>query len=194
MKSLLWIGLSLLGVAIGVLVLSARHTDAPDTSRINPLRSPMTGPLTVTPGATVRTVPAFKSLPAVDQSRPADFSLQWAREHGDSRTPPLRRVPETEHPPTAEQLADPKAYADYEQQQKLRTYANYVQAANAEIPKLEQQLEQAKSMGIPPDKLAVGQEKLQRIQQMRDQLQSTYPQLSGMTTPAAASPEVPAAQ
>ncbi len=114
----------------------------------------------------------------VDQSRSALLSMRWAHEHGDARTPPLRRVPETTEPPTAAELADPKAYANYEQRQTLKTYASFVKAASTEIPKIQGEIQQGRDQGIPPDQLAVGEEKLKRIQQMRDQLLAQYPQLN----------------
>ncbi|NNM52711.1 MAG: hypothetical protein HKM02_10905 [Pseudomonadales bacterium] len=122
--------------------------------------------------------PALTSPIQVDQSRSALLSMRWAHEHGDARTPPLRRVPETTEPPTAAELADPKAYASYEQRQNLKTYASFVNASSTEIPKIQGEIQQGLDQGIPPDRLAVGEEKLKRIQQMRDQLLAQYPQLN----------------
>ncbi|MFZ3003836.1 MAG: hypothetical protein WA071_26215 [Undibacterium umbellatum] len=108
-------------------------------------------------------------------------SLAATRE-GDPRTPPIARSQFTQEMPTAAELADPKAYQQYEARQNARLYAAYVLAADEEIPRLREAIARARDMGIAPAELAKGEEKLRRITAMQGQLINEHPELQNGTT------------
>lgn len=100
-----------------------------------------------------------------------------ATRDGDPRTPPIQHEQSTQETPSAAELADPKAYQQYETRQNARLYAAYVQAADEEIPRLREAIARARDMGIPPADLAKGEEKLRRITAMQAQLRNEHPEL-----------------
>lgn len=115
-------------------------------------------------------------LPMPNSTVDAAKSMAEAMKNGDPRTPPIGRS-EPQEQATAAELADPKLYAQYEARQNMRLYKGYIQAAEVEIPRLQQDIAKAKAEGLKPEQIAEGEEKLRRIQQMRDQLASQHPEL-----------------
>lgn len=118
-------------------------------------------------------LPHQAELPQVD----AVDSLRRAREEGDARAPAVARSPERESP-TAAELADPDAYQRYEARQNERLYRSYVKSAESEIPKLQDQIARGRQGGLTPEQIAEGEEKLRRIEAMRNQLMSDHPELN----------------
>jgi len=112
------------------------------------------------------------TFPPVDAAQ----SMAETREHGDPRTPPIDRTPDREMPTSAE-LNNPKAYAQYEARQNAIVYKAYVASADKEIPALQSDVERAKKEGISPEQIKVVEEKMRRIQQMRDELKAKHPEL-----------------
>lgn len=112
-------------------------------------------------------------LPEVAPSQvDAVVALSEARLHGDARAPMVvRDAPQPA--PSAAELADPEAYQHYEQRQNQRLHKAYVQAADSEIPQLQQDIARARSEGLSEEQIREGEEKLRRIQAMRDQLQAS---------------------
>lgn len=112
-------------------------------------------------------------LPEVAPSEvDAVVALNEARLHGDARAPMVvRDAPQPS--PSAAELADPEAYQHYEQRQNQRLHKAYVQAADSEIPKLQQDIARARNAGLSEEQIREGEEKLRRIQAMRDQLQTS---------------------
>jgi hypothetical protein len=107
-------------------------------------------------------------------------SMRQAFLEGDDRTPPLAR-PEPEQQrelPTAEELADPQLYQQYEARQQMNVRQSFARAARNRISELEQQLQQAEQMGGDPDQLREGREKLERLQQQYDQTVAEMPELA----------------
>ena len=99
-----------------------------------------------------------------------------AMKNGDPRAPTI--IHDTvQEAATPEEIADPKLYAQYEARQNMRLYKGYVKAAEVEIPRLQADIAKAKAMGLKPEQIAEGEEKLRRIQQMRDQLASEHPEV-----------------
>ncbi|PXX47162.1 hypothetical protein [Undibacterium pigrum] len=105
-----------------------------------------------------------------------------ATRDGDSRTPPIAHSQITQEMPTAAELADPKAYQQYEARQNTRLYAAYVLAADEEIPRLREAIARARDMGIAPADIAKGEEKLRRITAMQGQLLNEHPELQNGTS------------
>lgn len=129
--------------------------------------------------ATAASAPARDvAIPAViDQSLPAEQSMAAAREHGDPRAPVINRVKETDEPPTPEELADPKKYQAYERRQTLKGYSSYVKAVDSQLPREQAAFDAAKARGLTPDQIALGEEKIRRMQAARDQLLAEHPEL-----------------
>ena len=103
--------------------------------------------------------------------------MSEAREHGDARAPAIVRSPEREAP-TAAELADPEAYQRYEARQNQRLYSDYVKAADEAVPQLQKDIDRARREGLPEEEIRKGEEKLRRIQAMRDQLRADHPDVA----------------
>lgn len=131
---------------------------------------------TTTPPAPPLTTTDSPLLPIPNSSVDAGQSMANAFKQGDPRMPPLDTTPKQQEQATEAELADPKLYAQYEARQNIRLYKAFVKAADIEIPRLQQDIAHAKTAGLSPQQLAEGEEKLRRMQQMRDQLASQYPQ------------------
>lgn len=107
-------------------------------------------------------------------------SMRQAFLEGDDRTPPLAR-PEPEQQrelPTAEELADPQLYQQYEARQQMNVRESFARAARNRIGELQQQLQQAEQMGADAGQLREGREKLERLQQQYDQTVAEMPELA----------------
>ena len=116
-------------------------------------------------------------LPLEQSQTDAAQSMAQAFKNGDPRAPVI--IHDTVHEAaSAEELADPKLYAQYEARQNMKLYKGYIKAAEVEIPRLQADIAKAKAMGLKPEQIAEGEEKLRRIQQMRDQLASEHPELA----------------
>lgn len=103
-----------------------------------------------------------------------------ATRDGDPRTPPIEHNQAAQEMPSAAELADPKAYQQYEARQNTRLYAAYVQAADDELPRLREAIARARDMGIAPADIAKGEEKLRRITAMQRQLLNEHPELQNV--------------
>lgn len=160
-------------VVVGARFLSGEPAPVPEVAAregLRPLESQQ-----LPPAGVVEAAPPAGSdapLPPLPESTvDAAESMKKALEHGDPAAPPVvRDVPGEKATPA--ELADPKAYQQYEARQAQRLYNQYVKAANDEIPRLQADIERARAAGLPPEQLAEGEEKLRRIQAMRDQLQA----------------------
>ncbi|MET3132191.1 hypothetical protein AAKU55_002461 [Oxalobacteraceae bacterium GrIS 1.11] len=140
------------------------------TARAAPLADWPPKPLD--PELDLKRVPLTPLEPAV----PAAYSLAQAREHGDARTPPLvHEAPPA--PPSAAELDDPKAYQQYEARQNMKLYAGYVRAADADLPRLRDDIERGRQAGISQEQIAKAEQKLRGIEAMRAQLLSEHPEL-----------------
>jgi hypothetical protein len=115
-------------------------------------------------------------LPLEPSNVDAATSMANAMKNGDPRAPII--IHDTvQEAATPEEIANPKLYAQYEARQNMRLYKGYVKAAEVEIPRLQADIAKAKAMGLKPEQIAEGEEKLRRIQQMRDQLASEHPEV-----------------
>lgn len=104
-------------------------------------------------------------------------SLRGARELGfDPRTPPIGRDAPREEP-TAEELADPDKYAEFESRQERKIKRAYVIEAEKYVRQLRADIEKGKAMGITPEEIAKVEEKARRIEEMRAKLLADDPGL-----------------
>lgn len=117
------------------------------------------------------------ALPPLAPPVAAALSMSEARVNGDSRTPPIQRDAAPTEQPTAAELADPAAYQQFEARQNMRLRAAFTQAAATEVPRLRDDLERGRAAGIPADQLAKVEEKVRRIEEMRERLRQEHPQL-----------------
>lgn len=115
--------------------------------------------------------------PAIDESKPAAASMAETRLHGDPEAPPIARDATPRERPTAAELADPKAYQAYEARQTMRTYAAYVDAVGKELPRLREDIERGRAMGIPAEEIAKAEAKARGMEEMRAQLLKDHPEL-----------------
>lgn len=104
-------------------------------------------------------------------------TLRAAAEHGDARTPPMAPSSAREAP-TAEELADPDLYLEYEARQQQQVFVSYLAASKKKISELEASIARAKAEGgVSADQLAEGQAKLEKLKAARDELISEHPEL-----------------
>ncbi|MDI1303177.1 MAG: hypothetical protein PSX71_14855 [bacterium] len=169
--------LLVLVIAAGVWLRAAPGPDVATPPPAAPV-APVTTQMPVLPdsGVVATTLPGSDTAltPVVVTQPDAAQAMSEARLHGDSRAPALARSPERD-PPSAADLASPENYQRYESRQNQRLYSAYVKAADDEIPRLQEQIRRARSEGIPEEEIRKGEEKLRRIQAMRDQLQADHP-------------------
>lgn len=95
------------------------------------------------------------------------------RLHGDPLAPPIVRPGELAQRATAQELADPQAYAMHEQRQTRQLYAAYVRAVDQELPRLREDIARARLMGIDAGEVEKAEAKARGLEQMREQLLST---------------------
>ncbi|SHH22794.1 hypothetical protein [Massilia sp. CF038] len=114
--------------------------------------------------------PFFAPVPSSQPHISAAQSMAQSRLHGDPEAPPIANQPITRDPPSAQELADPKAYEAYEARQTQRTYAAYIRAVDEELPRLRADIERGRAMGIAPNKIAMAEDKARRLGLMRAQL------------------------
>lgn len=126
-------------------------------------------------------------LPLPEQQVDAAESMNAFRSKADPSVPPVVHSPPGEAA-TAAELADPKAYHRYEERQNQRIYDAYVKAAGTEIPKIQENIARARREGgVSEEEIRKAEEKVRRIQAMRDQLQADHPE----PAPAAPAAVVP---
>lgn len=173
-------------VMLGFWLRPDPSPSAPESSAVAPA---MTMSASSMPPASTVVVPSTDSrsdvaLPPVPDVATVDAveSLRQARLNGDASAPAVVRSPERELP-TAAELADPEAYQRYEARQNERMYRSFVSAADSEIPKLQEQVAKGRAAGLSPEQIAEGEEKLRRIEAMRNQLMSDHPELNRPAAP-----------
>lgn len=103
-------------------------------------------------------------------------SMADARINGDDRAPPIGTSVEAESA-TAEELASPDLYLEYEARQEKKIYKAYIEAARAKTEQLEALIIKAKEQGMSEDEVEVGLEKIKRINKMKAQLLLENPDL-----------------
>lgn len=103
-------------------------------------------------------------------------SLRGAREFGDPRTPPIERSAPAEQA-TPEELADPARYAEFEARQERKMKRAYVIEAERYVSQLRDDVARARTMDIPAEEIAKVEEKIRRIEAMRQQLLAQDPGL-----------------
>ncbi|HNA21914.1 MAG TPA: hypothetical protein PLN40_10955 [Agitococcus sp.] len=153
--------------------MSKQNNESSIAPTLNTTQAPVNVAAPPTPQLTGTDSPL---LPMPESTVDAASSMANAMKNGDPRMPPVARS-EPQEKATEAELADPKLYAQYEARQTMRLYKGYINAADTEIPRLQQDIAKAKAAGLKPEQIAEGEEKLRRIQQMRDQLASQHPEL-----------------
>jgi arylsulfatase A-like enzyme len=115
---------------------------------------------------------AVQAAPRITPIAPANAARSMAdmRLHGDPESPPIALATETGERPTEQELADPSAYAAFESRQTAQLYAAYVRAVDQELPRLRQDIERARSMGIDAGEIAKAEAKARGLEEMRRQL------------------------
>lgn len=192
MSRQMWVGAAIAILLIVVVVLGVwlrsgdgGMTHTPEAGSTTGLPS-VQGSAMLPAGEVVGSVSANPDVPlaAIPDETLVDGveALRESRLSGDGRAPAVVRDAASREAPTAAELADPEAYQRYEARQNERLYRSYVKAAEAEVPKLQEQLARGKQGGLTPEQIAEGEEKLRRIEEMRHQLMSDHPEL---TRPAA---------
>lgn len=133
-------------------------------------------PIAAMPSSAASPAPAAVASMPPQPPRPvtAAQSLAEARLHGDDRVPPISAPsPEADATrPTPWDTSDPSRFADYERRQQRRLEAAYVQAADRQLPVWRAALDEARARGASAEDLARGEEKIRKLEAMRDRAQA----------------------
>lgn len=165
-----WMAAGFLSVAVTLVM--AWRLGAPNTSSTSGARTSAVevSASVDTPGGNMPAASADLSQPTVASARP-QLSSAWqtmaeARERGDHRAPPIERpLPESQDDaPTAWDLSDPVRYREYELRGQRRLRAEYLMAAEEELPKWKALLAQARATGAPPAAIAEAEDKIHRLE------------------------------
>jgi hypothetical protein len=108
---------------------------------------------------------------------PAAESMANARINGESRTPPIVRQ-EQKIAATAAELADHKAYQEYEARQNMQELAAFSKAVPAQIAQLQEDIRKGKALGIAPELIAQQERKVAELGAMRQQLLAAHPEIT----------------
>lgn len=103
-------------------------------------------------------------------------SLRGGRIFGDPRTPPIERSAPAEAA-TAEELADPEKYAEFESRQEKKLKRAYVIEAEKYLEQLRSDVERGRAGGIPAEEIAKVEQKIDGIAKMREKLLKDDPTL-----------------
>lgn len=113
--------------------------------------------------------PEDPELADIPLDEEAIASLRGGRMFGDPRTPPIERSAPQERA-SAEELADPAKYAEFEGRQERKLKRAYVIEAEKYIAQLHADLARGRAGGIPPDEIAKVEKKVKGIEEMRAKL------------------------
>ena len=102
-------------------------------------------------------------------------ALRDSMENGDPRTPPLARSEDLREMPSANELADPDLYQQYEQRQNQKVYASFASAATQKISDLKKMIARAEAEGLPSEQIQEGREKLEGLRHQRDEILQAHP-------------------
>ena len=115
-------------------------------------------------------LPFFAALEPAPAPPTGAVSMAATRLHGDPQAPPIAHEPVVRTAPSAQELADPTAYEQYETRETQRTYAAYIRAVDEELPRLRADIARGREMGLEASKIAMAEDKARRLGLMREQL------------------------
>lgn len=151
---------------------SSQATPAtPKTSNSASLAKPVATQQNATPNGTSET-----PLPVPDKIESALQSMSTSLSQGDSRTPELAPQFEREKP-SAEVLADPARYSEYELAQTKKIAAIYLSMLG-QIPILRARIDAAKSAGSKTDEeIAEAEEALAKLESLKRDIELNHPDM-----------------
>ena len=95
---------------------------------------------------------------------------------GESRTPPIVRR-EAEEVPSQSVLNDPDQYLKFQSKQRQKLFVSYAKAAKPKIDKLKRLVAEGEAGGISEEKLQEGRMKIQKLEEMLEQLKQENPEI-----------------
>ncbi len=107
-----------------------------------------------------------------------------AAKDGDPRTPPIKRRTQRVLP-TAEELADPELYMQYEEAQKNVILAGYVKAVEPKINRIKKHMAALEQYDFPEREKfqQIADEKIAALTEMKAKLLAENPELATIETP-----------
>jgi hypothetical protein len=96
---------------------------------------------------------------------------------GDDRAPPIVRQAAQEQA-SQEELDDPAKYLDFQARQKQKVLVSYLHAAKPKLEKLRELVARGEAEGIAEDKLNEGRIKIQKIEEMVEEIKLDNPELA----------------
>ena len=115
---------------------------------------------------------------------PEKIAALRATKDGDPRTPPLKRRAERVLP-TAEQLADPELYQQYEEAQTQQMFAGFVKAVDPKINQIREHMASLEQYEFPDREKfqRIADEKIAALESMKAELLAKNPELAEIQTP-----------
>ena len=115
---------------------------------------------------------------------PAKIEALRAAKDGDPRTPPIKRRAERVLP-TAEQLADPELYQQYEEAQTQQMFAGFVKAVDPKINQIRAHMASLEQYEFPDREKfqRIADEKIAALEKMKAELLAKNPELAEIETP-----------
>lgn len=115
---------------------------------------------------------------------PAKIEALRAAKDGDPRTPPIKRRIERVLP-TAEQLADPDLYKQYEESQTQQFFAGFVKAVDPKINQIRAHMASLEQYEVPDREKyqQIADEKIAALEKMKAELLAKNPELAEIETP-----------
>ncbi len=115
---------------------------------------------------------------------PAKIEALRAAKGGDPRTPPLKRRAERVLP-TAEELADPELYRQYEEAQTQQVFAGFVKAVDPKINQIRAHMASLEQYEVPDREKyqQIADEKIAALEKMKAELLEKNPELADVETP-----------
>ena len=170
-------------VLIGITLVAAWWRGTPHSPNVHARAASFEDAASVGAGRTsgAPTTAADLRLPRAAPQRfqplPAWKTMADAREHGDDRAPPIERpLPESQgDAPSAWDLSDPSRYREYELRGQRRLRAEYLMAAETELPKWKDLLAQARATGAPRAAIAEAEDKIRHLEARMVALRNSEP-------------------
>lgn len=170
---------------------------APTTDAVTPDLPLPQSLATTSPQATAAAQKTNETPESNDEDIPPDSPLNLERVasfigselEGDKRAPPIGKPTPAPVPPP-EALGRPDLYQSFERAQEEKIHRAFIAAAVEQEKALAADISKARATGMPPEQVAEGEEKLNKLRESRLQLQQRYPDTL-TTTPTSPSPTGP---
>lgn len=198
----LLIGLAVVAVLIGLRFAVTKLQDDKAEAVATGVQTQQSNGDVVESGGGWQAAPSLQEKPAEEDINKAEIDAQSAKliaeygfspekiealraaKDGDPRTPPLKRRAERVLP-TAEELADPELYQQYEEAQTQQVFAGFVKAVDPKIDQIRAHMASLEQYEVPDREKyqRIADEKIAALEKMKAELLEKNPELAEIETP-----------